>query len=287
MIYHYFIEPFLEYHFMSNALVGSIFLAIGCVPVGIFLMFRKMSLVGDAMSHAILPGIAVSFVFYGISIIPMAIGGFLAGLIVALIAGVISRFTNQFEDAAIAAFYLFSLALGVVLVSLYGSNIDLLHILFGSVLALSSDNLLLIMFISACSVLFIFIGWRALVADTLDPLFLKSVSSVGVLIQSLFLGIVVMNLVSGFQALGTLLSVGLLILPAVTARFWDLTLIKMSIMAVCIAIISSYLGLLLSYYFDFPTSPTIVLCIGVFYFFSAVFGTKGLVRNLKACCTTR
>ena len=99
-------------------------------------MLRRMSLMGDAMSHAILPGAAVGFLLGGLSLSAMSLGGFIAGLAVALAAGLVARSTILREDASLAAFYLVSLALGVLIVSVKGSNIDLLHVLFGTVLAL-------------------------------------------------------------------------------------------------------------------------------------------------------
>ena len=116
----------------------------GACPVGVFLMLRRMSLAGDAMAHAILPGAAAGFLLYGLEIVPMTIGGLIAGVIVALGAGAVSRFTIQKEDASMAAFYLISLALGVLIVSLRGSSVDLMHVLFGTVLALNDEALTLI-----------------------------------------------------------------------------------------------------------------------------------------------
>ena len=172
------------------------------------------------MAHAILPGAAVGFLLYGLQIVPMTIGGLVAGVIVALGAGAVSRFTIQKEDASMAAFYLISLALGVLIVSLRGSNVDLMHVLFGTVLALNNEALSLIGMISAISVVTLAIFWRGLVAECLDPLFLRSVSRIGTPVHFIFLALVVINLVGGFQALGTLLAVGLMMLPAAAARFW-------------------------------------------------------------------
>ncbi len=107
-------------------------------------MFRRMSLAGDAMSHAVLPGAAVGFILFGLSIVPMTLGGLVAGLAVALLSGLVARVTSQREDASLAAFYLISLALGVLLVSLRGTSVDLMHVLFGTVLALNNEALMMI-----------------------------------------------------------------------------------------------------------------------------------------------
>ena len=141
-MYDYLIAPFVEYGFMQRALVGSLMLSLSGCPVGVFLMLRRMSLTGDAMAHAILPGAAAGFLLYGLQIMPMTIGGLIAGVIVAMGAGLVSRFTVQKEDASMAAFYLISLALGVLIVSIRGSSVDLMHVLFGTVLALNDEALL-------------------------------------------------------------------------------------------------------------------------------------------------
>ncbi len=269
--------PFVEFAFMRRALAGAIILAISAGPVGVFLMLRRMSLAGDAMSHAILPGAAAGFLVSGLAILPMTLGGFVAGLVVALLAGLVSRVTSQREDSSLAAFYLISLALGVLLVSLKGSNVDLMHVLFGTVLALNDDALVLIGGVASVSLVGLALIWRPLVAECLDPTFLRSVSKAGQPVHLIFLALVVLNLVGGFQALGTLLAVGLMMLPAAAARFWVRSLEAIVAVAVVLGVASAYLGLLLSYYLGAASGPAIILVAGVFYILSLVFGRRGLL----------
>lgn len=278
MLFDLFITPFADFDFMQRALAGSLMLSLGACPVGVFLMLRRMSLAGDAMSHAILPGAAVGFLFYGLEILPMTIGGLIAGIVVALSAGAVSRFTVQREDASMAAFYLISLAIGVLMVSMRGSSVDLMHVLFGTVLALDNEALALIGGIVAVTLASLAVFWRALVAECLDPLFLRSVSRLGSPVHFIFLGLVVLNLVGGFQALGTLLSVGLMILPAAGARFWTTRVGPMCALAVAIGFASCVSGLLLSYHASLPSGPAIILSAGVAYIVSILFGTRGLIR---------
>src|ERR687893_1813876 len=153
MLYDALFAPFAEFEFMRRALVGTIAIALGGAPVGVFLMLRRMSLTGDAMAHAILPGAAVGYLLAGLSLPAMTVGGLAAGVVVAVAAGLVSRFTALKEDASLAAFYLLSLALGVTIVSLRGSNVDLLHVLFGTVLALDDNTLLLLAGISTVTML--------------------------------------------------------------------------------------------------------------------------------------
>jgi zinc/manganese transport system permease protein len=278
-MYDYLIAPFVDYGFMQRALMGSLMLSLSGCPVGVFLMLRRMSLTGDAMAHAILPGAAAGFLLYGLEIIPMTIGGLVAGVIVAMGAGFVSRFTVQKEDASMAAFYLISLAVGVLIVSLRGSSVDLMHVLFGTVLALNNEALLLIALIAAVTLVLLFIFWRALVAECMDPLFLRSVSRLGTPVHFIFLGLVVLNLVGGFQALGTLLSVGLMMLPAVAARFWSARVEPMCALAVVFGFASCVAGLLLSYHASLPSGPSIILSAGAIYVASMLFGTRGLVNT--------
>ena len=225
-MYDYLIAPFADFEFMRRSLAGTFALALGAGPIGVFLMLRRMSLVGDAMAHAILPGAAVGFLLSGLSLFAMTAGGLIAGFVVALLTGLVARNTELKEDAALATFYLLSLALGVTIVSLKGTNIDLLHVLFGNVLALDDQTLLLIAANATITLLVLALIYRPLVIECVDPGFMRSVSRAGAPAHLAFLALVVVNLVSGFHALGTLLAVGVMMLPAATARFWarDVTL---------------------------------------------------------------
>jgi zinc/manganese transport system permease protein len=268
-------QPFIEFSFMRRALVGCLALSLGAPPIGVFLMLRRMSLMGDAMSHAILPGAAMGYLLAGLSLFAMSLGGFAAGLAVALSAGLVAHSTVLREDASLAAFYLVSLALGVLIVSVRGSNIDLLHVLFGTVLALDDHALLLVASISTLSLLVLAVIYRPLVLECFDPQFLRSTSDFSSPTHFTFLVLVVLNLVSGFQALGTLMAVGIMLLPAVTARFWADDVSGLILIAILSAFAASLFGLLLSYYANVPTGPAIILLAGIFYLLSVLVGAKG------------
>ena len=151
-LYDLLVGPFAEFAFMRRALVATLALAMSAAPLGVFLTLRRMSLLGDALSHAVLPGVALAFMLFGLSLPAMALGGVAAGLVVAALAGVISRATALKEDASLAALYLVALALGVTLISRQGSQIDLLHILFGSALGVDEPGLLLVAGVASVSV---------------------------------------------------------------------------------------------------------------------------------------
>jgi zinc/manganese transport system permease protein len=272
---HYLIDPFMDFVFMRRALVGCLALSLSAPPIGVFLMLRRMSLMGDAMSHAILPGAAIGYLLAGLSLFAMSLGGFAAGIAVALLAGLVARSTVLREDASLAAFYLCSLALGVLIVSVRGNSIDLLHVLFGTVLALDDHAILLIGAIATVSTAALAIIYRPLVLECFDPQFLRSVSRWSSPTHFVFLVLVVMNLIGGFQALGTLMVVGIMLLPAITARFWAQDISGLVVVSVLAAFVASLIGLLLSYYTNVPTSPAIILMAGVFYLLSMLVGWQG------------
>ncbi len=281
MLYDALIAPFLDFEFMRRALAGVIALALGGAPIGVFLMLRRMSLVGDAMAHAILPGAAIGFLFSGLSLFAMTFGGLIAGFSVALLAGLLSRVTVIKEDASLAAFYLISLAVGVTIVSMRGTNIDLLHVLFGNILALDDQTLLVIAFNATITLVVMAVIYRPLVIECVDPIFLRTVSRAGAPAHLAFLALVVVNLVNGFHALGTLLAVGLMILPAGIARFWSRDITGMMLISVASAMVSGYGGLVLSFQTKVPSGPAIILVAAVLYIFSVFFGSvSGLLRQL-------
>jgi zinc/manganese transport system permease protein len=281
MIYDALIAPFADFEFMRRALAGTIALALGAGGIGVFLMLRRMSLVGDAMAHAILPGAAIGFLLSGLNLFAMTAGGLIAGCLVAFLSGLIARVTELKEDASLATFYLVSLALGVTIVSLRGTNIDLLHVLFGSVLALDDPTLLLIAINASITLIVLALIYRPLVLECVDPGFLRSVSRAGGPAHLAFLGLVVINLVSGFYALGTLLAVGIMMLPAAIGRFWARDVTWMILIAAGSGVMSGYAGLLLSFHTGVPSGPAIILVAGILYAFSLLFGhVGGLVRQV-------
>ena len=257
-------EPF-DFAFMRSALAACVALSLGAAPIGVFMLLRRMSLMGGAISHAILPGAALGYLAAGMSLGAMTLGGVAAGVLVALGAGLVARRSALREDASLAAFYLISLAIGVLLVSLKSRNIDLLHVLFGSVLSLDRDALLLIAGIATASLFGLAALYRPLVIECADPDYLRQAGGPGALVHLGFLLLAVLNLVAGFHALGTLMAVGIMVLPAASARLLCERLDSMLALAVGNALAGSIGGLLLSYHLDVPAGPAVVLSLGLIY----------------------
>ena len=276
------IAPFVEFGFMRRALAGCLALSLGATPIGVFLMLRRMSLAGDAISHAILPGAAIGYLIAGLSLSAMTLGGLLAGIAVALLAGGVARNSVIKEDTSLATFYLMSLSAGVLIISMRGSSVDLLHVLFGSVLALDDAALLLLGSFASCSIVAVAFGLRLIVLECSDHAYLARVSRLSALAHYGFMVLLVLNLIGGFHALGTLMAVGIMILPSAAARLWVGHIVSLLLVSVIIAFGGSLIGLLLSYYANLPAGPAIVLTLGGLYILSMLIGPQGpLLTRLR------
>ena len=274
MIYELLFAPF-ETEGMRLSLAAVLALVFSAAPVGVFLMLRRMSLVGDAMSHAILPGAAIGYLLGGLNVFAMTFGALVAGLLIALLAGVIARTTELKEDASLAVFLLVSLALGVVIVTAKGTDVDLMDFLFGEIGNISRQKLLVINGNTTISLIVLALIYRPLVLDCVDPGFLRSVSRAGAVAHLAFLALLVINLISGFHALGTLLGVGIMIIPATTAAFWTRDITGMIAVAIASGAVSGLLGILLSFNAKIPAGAGVILVAGLFYIGSVLFGRIG------------
>jgi zinc/manganese transport system permease protein len=272
----FFTAPFFDPE-VRHSFAAVLALALSAGPVGVFLMLRRMSLVGDAMSHAILPGVAVGFLLGGLSVFAMTAGGLVAGLAIALLAGAISRATELQEDASLAVFLLVSLALGVVIVLVNGMDIEkLMEFLFGETEAkMNADKLVVIAANATLSLAALALIYRPLVIDCVDPVFLRTVSRSGGVAHLAFPALLVLNLISAFHAFGTLLGVGIIIIPAAIARFWTRDITRMILLAVVGALVAGWAGLMLSFHATIPSGPAVTLTAGVLYMISVVCGPVG------------
>ncbi len=282
MLSHYLFEPFAETA-VRHSLAAILALALGAGPIGVFLMLRRMSLIGDAMSHAILPGVAIAFLAAGPNVFAMTLGGLVAGLLIALSAGAVSRATALQEDTSLAVFLLVSLAFGVVIVTVNGIDIErLMTFLFGEVAAkMSSEKLLVIAVNATISLLALALIYRPLVLGCVDPGFLRSVSRSDGVAHLTFLAVLVLNLINAFHALGTLLGVGIVIIPAGSSRFWTRDISRMIVLATAIGLVSGFAGVLLAFHLKIPSGPAVTLVAGLVYAGSVLFGRNGgLVRQI-------
>jgi zinc/manganese transport system permease protein len=272
------ILSFLSDPTARRALAGAALAAAGSAPLGVFLVLRRMSLMGDVMAHAILPGVAAVFVVSGMSLTAMSLGGLAAGLLVALLAGFVTRFTALREDASLAAFYLIAVAAGVMLIALHGNAQDLEDILFGDAMTLDNTMVFVIGAVSAVTLTTLALIYRPLVVESFDPVFLRSVHGWGGSVHAVFLVLTVLNMVESYRAMGTLMSAGLMLVPAIAAQFWTQKLMPMLLIAFGIGLAGAVAGLAMAFSYKVPSGPSIILCVGGVYILSLIFGRFGSLR---------
>lgn len=278
MLYDLLIGPFADFGFMRRALIACLALSVAGSAIGVFLILRRMSLMGDALAHALLPGAALGFLLGGLSLPAMSFGGFVAGIATALVSGAIARFSSMREDATFAAAYLTALSLGVLIVSLRGTAVDLMNILFGAILGVDNQALLLIAGAATVTLVGLAAIYRPLVVECFNPGFLAAMGVRGALYHYLFLALAVLVMVASFQALGTLMALGLMLLPAVAASFWAREVWSMTLIAAPMAFLSGAIGLLVSFHAGLPSGPLIVLIASLFFLGSLLLGSRASVR---------
>ena len=266
-----------DFAFMKRAFVATTVLSFSVAPVGAFLVLRRLSLAGEAMAHAIVPGIVIAFVIAGLSVMSMITGGLIAGLSVAVLTTVLARSTVIREDAGLASLYLIALALGIFILSAAGSAVPLKSFLFGSVLGIDNETLALIAATATITLVSFAVLLRPLVINTVDPVFHASLSRRPGIVGLWFMLLVVLNLLGAFKALGTLMAVGLMILPATAARYLVNTITAYLLLTFLFALVSCWAGLFISFHLSsVPSGPAIVLVAGGLFAVSIVFGPQGL-----------
>jgi ABC-type Zn uptake system ZnuABC Zn-binding protein ZnuA/ABC-type Mn2+/Zn2+ transport system permease subunit len=266
MLHALLVAPFETLGFMRSALVALLALALANGLVGTLLVLRRMSLDGDVLGHAVMPGAAIGFLYGGPSPTWLSLGGIASGLAVAALAGVLANGRSR-HDAGLVAFYVVALSLGVVLVAWRGSNVDVMRVLFGTVLAIDRRALVQIAVVASVIVLVIAALYRPLAVGAFDPAFLRAVgrrAPYGAVFVVLVV-LVVLVLVASFQAFGTLLAVGPMLLPAAAARCWGGGVATSMTLAIAFGLIASIAGLLISYHANLPSGPAIVLAGGLLF----------------------
>ena len=277
----FLIIPFESFGFMRIALVACFALALANGPIGTVLIMRRESLGGNVLSHAVMPGAALGFLYAGYSLAALTLGGLLTGLAVAGLAALTARSRPQRQDSNLIAFYLVSLSFGVLIVAARGSQADLMHVLFGTVLAIDVKALLLIASISSLTMLVVAALYRPLAVESFDPAFLRAVGGGGGAFRAIFITLVVLNLVANFQAFGTLLAIGPMLLPAAAARCWTHKVWPMIALATVIGMVAALAGLLVSYYATMPSGPAIVMGSGMIYGMSLLAAGRMRLKPTK------
>ena len=281
----FFVEMF-SFAFMQRAFVATTVLSASVAPIGAFLVLRRLSLAGEAMAHAITPGIVIGFVTAGLSVMSLLVGGLIAGIGVAILTAFLTRKTILRSDASLASLYLIALAAGIFILSAAGSAVPLKSFLFGSILGIDDASMMLVGGVATVTLVSFAILLRPLIVSTCDPVFFEARARYPWLVDQGFMLLLVLNLLAAFKTLGTLMAVGLMILPATAARYWAATITGQLVLGFVFALLSCWIGLTLSYVFpNTPSGPAIVLVAGVIFLVSVLcaplgFGPKARKSSL-------
>jgi len=280
-LYEFFIAPF-SYEFMQRGLGAAMCLSVSGGLLGCILVLRRLALMGDALSHSLLPGVALAWLLFGPSTTALFVGAMLAGLLTALGSALLSRLTRVKEDAAFGSLFIVFFGAGIALVSKLPTRLNLTHFLFGNVLSVSATDLHLTAIVSGSTVLLFALFYRAIVLETFDPVFHRAIGGWGALIHFGFLALTVLNLVAGLQTMGVVLALGLFLLPAVSAYLWCDHFFRLLLLSVGFALAGSIAGILLSYHAGLSSGAAIVLCQGGIFIGSALFSPSyGALKHLS------
>ena len=266
---------------LPMALAGGLALALGGAPLGVLLIARRMSLVGDALSHGILPGAALAYLIAGPDPVAMTIGALLAGFVVAGLSSLLARTKRLPEDAAFAVFYLSALAFGVLILGRNANAEVVFDLLFGAAKGLDTTALLVSAGAATATLFVLALFIRGFLAESADPVFMRASGLPGGLLHLLLMLLVALNLVAGFRAFGALMTVGLMMIPAAAARFWARSYVGQAGTAVLISALSSGAGLFLAHRFGAEPGATMTLTAASLFALSALVGSNnGLLQNL-------
>ena len=271
-----------DHLFMWRAVLMCGLLGVSASLLGCVLVVRRLSLMGDALAHSLLPGIGVAWLVCGTSVTALLAGGVVAGLMTALARALISRLTRLKEDAAFAALFITLFAAGVVLVSRLGTPIDLMHFLFGNILGLGDDDLALAAGVSTATVTVFALFYRSILLECFDPAFHRASGGWSAATHLGLLALTVLNLVAALHALGSVLAIGLFMLPAVSANLWCDRWGRMLAWAASYAVVGSIVGLYISYQAHLASGPCMVAVLGGGFLISSLISpSHGLMRRWR------
>lgn len=265
-----FINGLYEFHFLQNALITAVVIGIVSGAVGCFIILRGMSLMGDAISHAVLPGVAISYIL-GINFF---IGAIAFGLLSSLIITYIKNNSLIKGDTAIGITFSSFLALGIILIGVANSSTDLFHILFGNILAVQDIDKWLTIGVSIFVLIVIALFFKQLLITSFDPLMAKAIGMKVNFYHYLLMVLLTLVSVTAMQSVGTILIVAMLITPAATAYLYTNSLKKMLILSSSIGAISSVLGIFIGYTFNIAAGSSIVITSAIIFAVSFLISPK-------------
>lgn len=265
-----FFEGLLTYHFLQNAFITAIVIGIVAGAVGCFIILRSMSLMGDAISHAVLPGVAISFIL-GINFF---IGAIVFGLLSSIIITYIKENSVIKGDTAIGITFSSFLALGIILIGLANSTTDLFHILFGNILAVQDSDKYMTIIVGLIVLTLITIFFKELLLTSFDPVLAKSMGMRVSFYHYLLMILLTLVAVTAMQSVGTILIVALLITPAATAYLYVKSLRTMLFLSSALGAVASVLGLYIGYTFNIAAGSSIVLTSTFMFLLAFLFSPE-------------
>lgn len=272
-----FIEALATYDFLQSALIAAILVGLMSGLIGGFIILRGMSLMGDAISHAVLPGVAVAYML-GINVL---IGASIFGILAAVLIGIVAQYSKIKMDTAIGVVFSAFYALGFILISMAESSTNLHHILFGNILAVTHQDLLTTVIIAAIVILFITFFYKELLITSFDETFAKTYGLKTQVLHYALMFILTLVTVSALQTVGIILVVAMLITPAATAFLWTYRLERMLLLSAVFGMVSAISGLYLSYTFNWASGPAIVLTAAILFIFSFICAPKQGILKFK------
>lgn len=273
-----FIQGLLDFQFLQNALITSVMVGISAGIIGSFIILRGMSLMGDAISHAVLPGVALSYML-GSSYV---IGATVFGMASAALIGFVTKHSRLKNDTAIGIVFSAFFALGIILISFARSSTDLYHILFGNVLAVRDSDMLLTAAVLVIVLISVPLFYKQLKLTSFAPTIAKSYGWNISAINYGLMFLLTLVAVTSLQTVGTILVIAMLITPAATAYQLTDKLLVMIVLSTVFGTISSIAGLYFSYTYNLPSGATIVMAAAVFFIVAFIFAPKkGLIGQLR------
>lgn len=269
---NWLLEP-LTYEFMQRGLLASVIVGVLCAVMGTYVVLRGMAFLGDAMAHAILPGVAIAYILRG----DLLIGAGVAAVVIALSIGFFSKEGTVKEDTAIGILFAAALSLGVALISTMQTYaVDLSHILFGNVLGVSTSDLWLIGGLSLGILLIVILLFKPFLVISFDPVLAATLRLPAELLRNLMLVLLALTVVVSLQTVGVSLAAAMLVTPAATAYLVTRRLAPMMLVSALIGAVSSVVGLYISYYFNIVSGSSVVLTA------TAIFMLAFLWKRVRA-----
>ena len=261
----------LAYEFMQRGLLASVIVGVLCAVMGTYVVLRGMAFLGDALAHAILPGVAIAYLLHG----SLLLGALIAAIIIALSIGLFSKQGTIREDTAIGILFAAALSLGIALISSIKTYaVDLSHILFGNVLGVSALDLWLTAGLGLLIILIVILLYKPFLIISFDPILAATLRLPAELLRNLMLVLLALAVVVSLQTVGVGLAAAMLVTPAATAYLLTRRLAPMMMVSAALGALSSVIGLYVSYYLNIVSGSAIVLTATLF--FMIAFGWKRL-----------